>query len=166
MFAVAVMLLALLGLFQTNEGSSLFLEVDSSGSAALCIPERDRQTGKYIRVIDGDTAEFEIEGVRYRVRYIGVNTPEKGQAYYKEAKEYNERLLQSGEIVLYKDVSETDRYGRLLRYVKAGNVFVNYDLVKNGYAQVMTLPPDVSCSETFLNAQEFAISAKRGLWKE
>ncbi len=65
---------------------------------------------------------------------------------------------------LVKDVSETDRYGRLLRYVIAGEVFANLALVREGYAQTLTVPPDVSCVEAFRTAEAEARAMGRGLW--
>jgi micrococcal nuclease len=65
---------------------------------------------------------------------------------------------------LEKDISETDKYGRLLRYVYVGDLFVNAELVKLGYAQVATYPPDVKYQEYFLTLQREAEEAGRGLW--
>ena len=65
---------------------------------------------------------------------------------------------------LEKDVSETDKYGRLLRYVWLGGQMVNALLVQDGYAQVSTYPPDVKYQELFLALQREARDAGRGLW--
>jgi len=143
--------------------------VDSAALRSLpgadCVPPgRPVQSARLVRVLDGDTIEVEIEGRTYRVRYIGINAPERGQALYAEATAANRRLLGSGPLRLARDVSETDRYGRLLRYVFAGEIFVNRALVEGGYAQVMTVPPDVSCAQTFRAAEREARSAGRGLW--
>ncbi|SNB59995.1 thermonuclease family protein [Thermoflexus hugenholtzii] len=132
---------------------------------ADCVPPgRPVQPARLVRILDGDTIDVQIEGRTYRVRYIGIDAPERGQAFYAEATAANRRLLGSGPLRLVRDVSETDRYGRLLRYVFAGDVFVNRALVEGGYAQVMTVPPDVSCAQTFLAAEREARSAGRGLW--
>ena len=122
------------------------------------------------RVIDGDTIEVEIEGESYKVRYIGIDTPElhhptKPVGYYaQEAYEKNRELVEGKTVMLEKDVSETDRYGRLLRYMYVGDVFVNVYLVQQGYAQVSTYPPDVKYQEHFLRLQREAREAGRGLW--
>jgi len=124
-----------------------------------------------IRVVDGDTIEVEIEGERYKVRYIGIDTPElhhptKPVGYYaQEAYEKNRELVEGQTVFLEKDVSETDRYGRLLRYVYMGDVFVNAYLVQHGYAQISTYPPDVKYQERFLELQREAREAGRGLWE-
>lgn len=117
------------------------------------------------KIVDGDTIDVEIDGQVYRVRYIGVNTPEKGQYFYSEATEANRKLVAGKNVLLVRDVSETDKYGRLLRYVIADGVFVNYELVRLGYAQVMTYPPDVACAEYFLKGQADARTNLVGLWR-
>jgi endonuclease YncB( thermonuclease family) len=81
-----------------------------------------------------------------------------------EATEANKRLVESKTVLLEKDVSETDRYGRLLRYVYMGDIFVNEELVKQGYAQASMYPPDVKYADLFIAAQREARAAERGLW--
>ena len=68
-------------------------------------------------VIDGDTVEAEIDGEEFRVRYIGIDTPERDEDFYQEATDLNIELVKNEEVVLVQDVSDTDRFGRLLRYV-------------------------------------------------
>jgi endonuclease YncB( thermonuclease family) len=119
---------------------------------------------RVIQVIDGDTIEVEVGGKRYRVRYIGVDTPEQGDPYFEEATEANRRLVEGQTIRLERDVSEIDRFGRLLRYVYVGNIFVNAELVKQGYARVATFPPDVKYQGLFLRLEREAREAERGLW--
>ncbi len=122
------------------------------------------------RAIDGDTIEVKIEGESYKVRYIGIDTPELHHPekpvghYAQEAYEKNRDLVEGKTVFLEKDVSETDRYGRLLRYVYTEDVFVNAYLVQQGYAQVSTYPPDVKYQERFLELQREAREAGRGLW--
>src|SRR3989344_1664109 len=108
---------------------------------------------KVSRVIDGDT--IEIEGGQ-RIRYIGIDTPESGGCFAIESTNKNKGLVEGKMIRIERDVSETDRYGRLLRYVYVGNIFVNEALLKDGYAQVYTYPPDVKYDERFLIAQKEA----------
>ena len=115
------------------------------------------------KVIDGDTIVLENGE---RVRYIGIDTPEisQNECFALEAKKKNEELVLGKRVRLEKDVSERDKYGRLLRYVYVGNIFVNDYLVRNGYAYAVTYPPDVKYSERFLQAQREARENKRGLW--
>lgn len=126
------------------------------------------------KVIDGDT--IQIAGGK-TVRYIGIDTAETRdmrtgvQCFGQEASLANKKLVEGKTITLEKDVSETDRYGRLLRYVfvdpSAGSgqvVFVNDYLVRQGYASVSTFPPDVRYQKQFIEAQREARENKRGLW--
>lgn len=119
------------------------------------------------RVVDGDTIEVELEDGRIeRVRYIGVDTPERGRPYYREATAFNRNLVLGKTVTLVRDVSERDRYGRLLRYVYAGEVFVNAELVRSGYAVPLTIPPDVSFADEFVRLSREARAAGRGLWQD
>lgn len=120
------------------------------------------------RVVDGDTIELENGQI---VRYLGVNTPETKdprksvECYGQEAAEENKKLVTGKKVRLAKDISEIDKYGRLLRYVYVDNIFVNEYLVKNGFAQVATYPPDVKYEKLFLESQRRARNANAGLWK-
>jgi len=124
-------------------------------------------TYSVIRVIDGDT--IEIEG-GYKVRYIGIDTPETVhpskpvECFGIEASNKNKELVEGKRVRLEKDVSETDKYGRLLRYIWVGDVFVNDYLVRQGYAYAYTYPPDIKYSEQFVEAQREAKENSRGLW--
>jgi len=122
------------------------------------------QTARVIRIIDGDTIEVQIDDVSYKVRLIGVDAPEQGQPFYEEAMEYNREFVENQTVVLVRDVSETDKYGRLLRYVYVGDIFVNAELVRRGYAQVATYPPDVEFADYFVELQREAREAGEGLW--
>lgn len=125
----------------------------------------------YVRVtraIDGDTIETEAGE---KVRYIGVNSPESVdprrsvQCFGQEASAYNRELVEGKNVRLVKDISETDKYGRLLRYVYLEDgTFVNLTLVQNGYARASTFPPDVKYSKTFVAAEREAREKMRGLW--
>ncbi len=129
---------------------------------------------KVVRVVDGDTIVVAIGAKQFRVRYIGMDTPESVKPSSPvewmgpEASEANARLVGGRTVVLEKDVSETDQYGRLLRYVwlhdAAGWTFVNLRLVELGYASVYTWPPDVRYADLFLAAERRAREAGLGLW--
>ncbi len=133
----------------------------------------DSTTVQVVRVIDGDTIQVCcIAGKREKVRYIGINTPEtkhpqKGvERYGEEAAKANWMLVVGKTVRLEFDVQQRDRYGRLLAYVflKDGT-FVNAWLVENGYAMVMTVPPNVKYQDLFLKLQREAREAGRGLWR-
>lgn len=127
----------------------------------------NRQTVKVVRVVDGDT--IEIEGGQ-KVRYIGIDTPETHDpkrpvgCFGKEAAAKNKELVEGKEITMEKDVSQTDRYGRLLRFVYVDNIFVNDYLVRQGYAHASTYPPDVKLAQQFKQAEQEARENNRGLW--
>ncbi|MFV0316571.1 MAG: thermonuclease family protein [Microthrixaceae bacterium] len=125
------------------------------------------------RVVDGDTIVVESEGVDDRVRLIGIDTPESVkpgspvECYGKEASAYTESLLPEGtEVVLVRDVEVRDRYDRLLAYVyrASDGLFVNLDIVEQGYAQPATYPPNVAHTDEFVAASGEAREADRGLW--
>ncbi len=125
---------------------------------------------KVVKVIDGDTIDVNIGGKTFTVRYIGVDTPEtvhpsKPVEYFGQEASQKNRELVGGKIVrLEKDVSETDKYGRLLRYVWVGDMMVNAELVRLGYAQAISYPPDVKYQDLFLKLQAEARNNGRGLW--
>lgn len=118
------------------------------------------------RVIDGDTIELE-GGIK--LRYIGIDAPEfrdKEECFAQSASAKNKELVEGKEVKLEKDVSETDKYGRLLRYVYFGNIQVNELLVREGYAKSRSYPPDVKYQEKFRLVEKQARQEGRGLWKE
>ncbi len=148
----------------------------STGEAKVATSAAEEQSQvKVLRVVDGDTIEVEYSGQARRLRYIGVNTPETVdprrpvQCFGKEASNENKRLLEGKPVFLEKDVSETDKFGRLLRYVflkldDGTTLFVNDYLVREGFAQVDTFPPDVKYRERFVAAQKEARENNKGLW--
>jgi micrococcal nuclease len=126
------------------------------------------------RVVDGDTIIVRVGGDSDRVRYIGMDTPETVkpgtpvQWMGPEASAANKRLVDGRTVILEKDVSERDQYGRLLRdvWMKDGDrwMLVNIELVLDGFAQVTTFPPDVKYVDALLAAQRVARDADVGLW--
>ena len=112
-----------------------------------------------VEVIDGDTIRVLVDGLEYPVRYIGIDTPEMGHPdepvewMGPEAWAKNQELVEGKVVTLERDVSETDKYGRLLRYVWVGDLMDNAELVRLGYAQSSTYPPDVKRQDLFLQLQ-------------
>lgn len=139
-----------------------------------------------IKVVDGDTADVRlIGGLRERVRFLGIDTPEvfagskldrdsreSGrpkeviQALGRLASDFTKRHLRNKEVRLEFDVQTRDQYGRLLAYLwlDDGTLF-NMLILREGYAQVLTIPPNVKYSALFLACQREARNAVRGLWK-
>ena len=123
------------------------------------------------RVVDGDTFIAELAGRSERIRIIGVDTPETVdpnrpvQPYGKEASSFAKRMLSGRTVRLVGDVEPRDRYGRLLAYVwLPDGTFWNALLAAEGYAQLITIPPDVTYASLFRRLVDEARSAHRGLW--
>lgn len=118
-----------------------------------CIPDISSfEVGTLLDVIDGDSFRVVIEGSIFEVRYIGIDTPEYNSDQRQaavEAAEENKKALSTSLVYLFKDQSENDKYGRLLRYVISNDKFINLELVKSGHAKVKKYFPDISCHLTF-----------------
>lgn len=143
----------------------------------------DLEVATVERVVDGDTIEVKIDGEKFKVRLIGVDTPETKhprkpvEPYGKEASECTKKKLDGKKVYLEKDVSDTDRYGRLLRYVwlkkpdkdkKLTEEMLkdnfNLTLVKEGYGKSSTFPPDVKYAEIIKEYQREAVKENKGMW--
>lgn len=141
---------------------------------ALVVPAAAQTAleGVVVRIVDGDTIHVRLGERLERVRYIGVNTPEvhhpsKGeQPGGREAAVVNRELVNGRRVRLELDAQPRDRHGRLLAYVWVDETMVNAELVRRGFAQVMTVPPNVRHQTLFLRLQREARAAGRGLWSE
>jgi len=114
-----------------------------------CIPDKEPVEAKVVRIIDGDTIEVHVVGSVESVRLIGIDTPEKGEAGFTEASSFTEKLVDGKDVLLWQDVSDRDRYDRLLAYVTFDNSFLNLRLVQSGHAVPYPYPPDTSCANLF-----------------
>jgi micrococcal nuclease len=128
-----------------------------------------------IRVIDGDTFVADDGSEKGMIiRLIGVDAPEsrntgrKKTGYYgQQSKEFLKKLLEGRKVRLEYDVSRKDKYRRTLAYVYLEDgTFVNAELVKKGYAMIMTVPPNVKYADKFVKLQRRARNSKKGLWGE
>lgn len=147
--------------------SSPLFETTSSATQGI--------TGEQVvvsRVVDGDTIELQNGKT---VRLIGIDTPETVDprrpvgCFGKEASNETKNLLTGRIVVLQKDISQTDKYGRLLRFVflpleNGQTLFVNDYLVREGFARARVYPPDRKFESRFLEAEEKAKTHKKGLW--
>lgn len=130
----------------------------------------ERLEGVVVRVVDGDTIHVRLGERVEKVRYIGVDTPEiqhptRGEEPGgRQAAQVNRRLVAGRQVQLELDVQARDRHGRLLAYVWVGDLMVNAELVRLGYAQVLTVPPNVKHRELLVKLQREARDAGRGLW--
>jgi len=129
---------------------------------------------KVTKVVDGDTFwadDGSEKGIK--IRLIGVDAPESRNVFKKkkgyfgeEAKAYLSNMFEGQSVRLEYDVDSLDQYGRTLAYAHlTDGTFVNADLAKNGYAMVMTVPPNEKCADAFVNYQQEARENNRGLWK-
>jgi micrococcal nuclease len=132
-------------------------------------------TATVTRVVDGDTIRVMLGTVDTPVRYIGIDAPEPDtpdpiqKPLAEAATAANAALVEGKVVILEQDVSQTDRFDRLLRHVwieseSGGFVLVNFELVRAGFAQVATFPPDVKYVDALVAAQDAARAESRGLW--
>jgi endonuclease YncB( thermonuclease family) len=134
---------------------------------AACLPEgTDYHLGFVTEIIDGDTIIIRIEnGDIFSVRYIGIDAPERDEPFFTEAYNANANLVLQKSVILVKDISETDPYDRLLRYVIVDDIFVNLELVRIGFASAITFPPDIICAEQLAAVEQEALASRYGLWE-
>jgi endonuclease YncB( thermonuclease family) len=117
------------------------------------------ESARVLSVTDGDTIRVLLDGESVPVRYLGVNTPERDEPCYAAATGANAALVAGQTVTLVRDRSDTDRFGRLLRYVYVGDVLVNRELVRGGYAEVVLYAPDRAHYDEF-RALEAAAAAQ------
>jgi len=147
-----------------------FLPKEKTGQTILELgelefsPKIDEVYFTVTKVIDGDTIEIDTEE---RVRLICMDTPEKGEEGYAEAKDYLEDLILYKEVKLEKDISEIDKYDRLLRHIYLEDgTFVNELMVKEGYAEVYPYKPDITLCPQIENAEDYAKEHELGIWEK
>lgn len=136
--------------------------------------EIDKTFAKVTRVVDGDTIQVDIDGDKFTVRLIGIDTPEtvaprkEVECFGKEASDFLKNLIDSKTVELVEDKTQgnTDRYGRLLRYVFLDELNVNLKLVEQGYAYEYTFRSPYNFQTEFKNAQNEAMQNQLGLWDE
>lgn len=114
-----------------------------------------------VKVIDGDTVEL-LNGEK--VRYLGINTPERGDPWSDIATERNKELTEGKDVKLVFDFEKTDHYGRLLAYLYQGDIFVNLELVKEGLAWSYTVEPNIRHQGELEMAENDAKQERIGIW--
>lgn len=145
---------------------TVYLSVSPDANETL-VQDQQRTVVKVINVVDGDTIKIDTGET---VRYIGIDTPESVdprkpvQCFAKEASAKNEELVLGKIVELEKDISDRDKYGRLLRYIRIGEVLINEVLVREGYAHSYSYPPDIKYQDRFIEAQRLAREEQKGLW--
>lgn len=127
---------------------------------------------KVVNVVDGDTIKVDFNGEVTTVRFIGIDTPEVNhptepvQCFGEEASQNTKDLLENKTVKLEQDVSETDRYGRILAYVWIDDVLINEQIVREGYAFSSPYPPDVKYQDKLDAAEAYARENNMGLWSK
>jgi micrococcal nuclease len=166
------LLLVLLALAAAAGGAGASGILDGGGGRGGATGSDSGDVGRVVKVVDGDTIHVQLGSAREKVRYIGVDTPETKdprrpvQCFGQRASDFNERLV-GGELVrLVRDVEERDRYGRLLAYVYRARdgLFVNAELARLGYAQPLSIAPDVRFADRFATLAREAREHGLGLW--
>lgn len=114
-------------------------------------------------VLDGDTIEL-TDG--RKIRYLGINAPERAQPFYEQARLLNASLVADQTIRLEYDVVPVDQYGRTLAHVFVGDTHINLELIRQGYANTYTVPPNVKYADELLAAEREAREDQRGLWAQ
>ena len=163
-----LLVLALAAAAAGGAGAGGVLEGEDEAATA----RGDGAVGRVVKVVDGDTIHVEVGAVREKVRYIGVDTPETKDprrpvgCFGEQASQFNARLVGGERVRLQRDVEERDRYGRLLAYVHRvrDGLFVNAELARLGYAQPLTIAPNVRYAERFAALAREARAGGRGLW--
>ena len=150
------------------------------GAASLAFVDRDRDTGSprgrqeavVIRVVDGDTIIVRVDGREERVRYIGVDAPELSNADTgqpaecggAEARDANVAMLDGARVELERDVSDRDRFGRLLRHVWVSGTLVGRELARQGAVEARSYPPDTSRDAELDDAERAGRRSGAGIW--
>jgi len=144
-------------------------EVNLAAPGAYCIPTNtERKRVLVTRVLDAERIEVVSGNDTLRVRYIGIDAPNLTPTIEWQAPmaiATNERFVGGKYVTLVKDTSEMDAEGFYLRYVLIDDLFVNYELVRQGLAKAISTPPDVACETSLLAAQAEAQATVRGVWQ-
>jgi micrococcal nuclease len=123
---------------------------------------------RVVYVYDGDTIKLDNGE---NVRYLGIDTPEMNykkppaERFAEQAKRFNEQLVAQKKVRLEFDAQRRDKYDRLLAYVYVDDIFVNAEILKQGYGKVYIIPPNVKYADEFLALQREAKAGKKGIWQ-
>jgi micrococcal nuclease len=143
---------------------------DDAGSSPNGVDGQRRIEAAVVEVVDGDTARMRIDGREQSVRYIGIDTPESvipgetPECFGKRSAGLNRKLVESERVTLVFGAERRDRYDRLLAYVYVGDLFVNAEIVRRGFARTLAIAPNTDFADRFTRLQQAAANAGRGLW--
>jgi micrococcal nuclease len=124
-----------------------------------------RESGIVTKVVDGDTIHVNINGKDEIIRFLGINTPEKGKEYYEEAKNFLINEIGNRQVEILGDITDKDQYGRKLRYVFYENRLINLEILEQGLGTSFMLE-DLKYKDKFVRAEGFAKDNGIGLWKK
>ena len=136
-----------------QQGTSEVLSQNSSNGV--------KQEVVIAKVLDGDTIETNFGA---QIRYIGINSPEKGEPFFQQAQKFNENLVLGKNVDLEFDIENLDRYGRTLAYIFVDEKLVNLEIIRNGLAVVQTIQPNVKYQDAIVTAQREARDKCLGIW--
>jgi endonuclease YncB( thermonuclease family) len=136
----------------------------SSSISSACIPDKAHQTGTALDVLDGNTVKVLVDGSVYVVRYIGVSVQDPSTPYGRAAAIKNGELVFGKQITLVSDSIDKDSSGHLLRYILVGDTFINRELIAQGLASALDVPPGLACTQTFRETEQAAVTANLGQW--
>lgn len=174
-----LMLLSSLGVFEPRAHPLTTLATPVSGPAAplageggpgfpSCIDRSGGMTAKVVEVVDGDTIRVLSDDGVTTVRYIGIDTPEVTKYQTKlglQAQQRNLDLVLQRSVTMYPDLTTVDGYGRHLRHVFVGDVWVNQQMVLEGLAEEEPYEPDTHCRWELAKAELVAKQARFGIWQ-
>ena len=136
-------------------------------------PLPDGANGRIVKVVDGDTVDVSMNDRTERVRLIGIDTPETKkpntpiECFGPEATEHITGLLpEDTPVLVQRDIEARDPYGRLLGYIyrTSDQLFVNQDLIVNGFARPLSIAPNTAFAGEFATLAQSAQDSKTGLW--
>lgn len=173
----AIIILLIFGILFVLVGISLSYKQDQSITPKVSISPTAKQgqssekilanknIQEYViinKVLDGDTVETDRGE---KIRYLGINAPEKGQPFSSDSTALNKSLVLGKKVRLERDVQTKDRYGRNLAYIFVGDTFVNLEMVKRGLAVSETIQPNIKYQDEIVRVQEEARNNCLGIWK-
>lgn len=141
--------------------AGIFVGYFFKGSPKITKTEESFKKAMVISVIDGDTVELENGEV---VRYLAIDTPEDNEPMFFEALQKNRELVEGKVVELQNGARDKDEYGRLLRYVFVDGIFVNAELVAQGYAKAYIFDPFDKYSQVIVQLEQYAKLMKKGIW--
>ncbi len=147
----------------TTQSDNSF-SVESTVSKQIENKENEQENFSIVTfVVDGDTVEIKNGN---RIRLIGIDSPERGESFYNESRNALEDMVLNKKVRLEKDISDTDRYNRLLRYIFIDGVFINKEMVRQGYATAYPYEPDTTYKNEFSLVEKDAKLSKIGIWSQ